>query len=148
MEGALIKVTSMPFLNRMAKKCPIELAKNSLPDTVEKKAEIMAAISESPWTRKVQEKFRLKVIALKALTISSKALKLSKMTSQTKEELHLEQQNHFLLVKMLKKVEARRYFQGSSPWIEEASSKELRNVKLFWKVKSHTGLQPNKNQAG
>ena len=47
-----------------------------------------------------------------------------------------------------KKVEARRYFQGSSPWIEEASSKELRNVKLFWKVKSHTGLQPNKNQAG
>lgn len=99
MEGALIKVTSMPFLNRMAKKCPIELAKNSLPDTVEKKAEIMAAISESPWTRKVQEKFRLKVIALKALTISSKALKLSKMRSQTKEE----QQNHFLLVKMLKK---------------------------------------------
>ena len=120
----------MPFLNRMAKKCPIELAKNSLPDTVEKKPEIMAAISESPWTRKVQGKFRLKVIALKALTISSKALKLSKMTSQTKEELHLEQQNHFLLVKMLKKkVEARRYFQGSSPWIEEASSKELRNVK-------------------
>lgn len=123
MEGALIKVTSTPFLNRMAKTCPIELAKNSLPDTVEKKAEIMAAISESPWTRKVQEKFRLKVIAPKALTISPKALKLSKMTSQT------EQQNHFLLVKMLKKVEARRYSQGSSPWIEEASSKELRNVK-------------------
>lgn len=108
MEGALIKVTSMPFLNRMAKKCPIELAKNSLPDTVEKKAEIMAAISESPWTRKVQEKFRLKVIALKALTISSKALKLSKMTSQTKEELHLEQQNHFLLVKMLKKSRSQK----------------------------------------
>lgn len=123
MEGALIKVTSTPFLNRMAKTCPIELAKNSLPDTVEKKAEIMAAISESPWTRKVQEKFRLKVIEPKALTISPKALKLSKMTSQT------EQQNHFLLVKMLKKVEARRYSQGSSPWIEEASSKELRNVK-------------------
>lgn len=108
MEGALIKVTSMPFLDRMARKCPIEQAKNSLPDTVEKKAEIMAAISESPWTRKVQEKFRLKVIALKALTISSKALKLSKMTSQTKEELHLEQQNHFLLVKMLKKSRSQK----------------------------------------
>lgn len=108
MEGALIKVTSMPFLDRMAKKCPIEQAKNSLPDTVEKKAEIMAAISESPWTRKEQEKFRLKVIALKALTISSKALKLSKMTSQTKEELHLEEQNHLLLVKMLKKSRSQK----------------------------------------
>lgn len=68
----------------------------------------MATISESRWTRKVQEKFRLKVIALKALTISSKALKLSKMTSQTKEELHLEQQNHFLLVKMLKKSRSQK----------------------------------------
>ena len=59
----------------MAKKHGIEGAKKSLPDTLEKKAEIMAAISESPWTRKVLEKHGLmktpeeekEVIALKAL---------------------------------------------------------------------------------
>ena len=49
-------VTNTPFPNRIAKKNAIGRATKSLPDTPEKKAEIMEAISESPWTRKVLEK--------------------------------------------------------------------------------------------
>jgi len=40
------------FPNRMAKKCAIGRAKKGLSDTLEKKAEIMAAISKSPQMRK------------------------------------------------------------------------------------------------
>lgn len=74
-EAAQIEVTGTPYLNRMAKKRAIGRAKKGLPDTPEKKAEIMAAISKSPRTRKVLEKRGLiktpeeekEVIALKAL---------------------------------------------------------------------------------
>lgn len=56
-EIAPIKVTSTsrPFPNRTAKKRAIRRARKSLPDTPKKNAEIMAAISESPRTRKVLE---------------------------------------------------------------------------------------------
>lgn len=74
-EAARIEVTGTPFPNRMAKKRAIGRAKKGLPDTPEKRAEIMAAISKSPRTRKVLEKRGLiktpeeekEVIALKAL---------------------------------------------------------------------------------
>ena len=74
-EARPIEVTGTPFQNRMAKKRAIGRAKKGLPDTPEKKAEIVAAISKSPRTRKVLEKRGLmktpeeekEVIALKAL---------------------------------------------------------------------------------
>jgi len=79
----------MPFPNRMAKKRAIGQATKGLPDTLEKKAEVMAAISKSPQIRKVLKKRRLiktleekDVIALKALasdlTQSLKAVKNEK----------------------------------------------------------------------
>ena len=55
-EARPIEVTGTLFPNRMAKKGAIGRAKKGLPDTLEKKAEIVAAISKSPWTRKVLEK--------------------------------------------------------------------------------------------
>lgn len=57
-EAIPIEVTGTPFPNRMAKKCAVGRAKKSLPDTPEKKAEIMVAITESPRTRKVLKKTR------------------------------------------------------------------------------------------
>ena len=63
------------FPNRMAKKRAVGRLKNSMPDTPEKKAELVATITESPRTRKVLEKRGLvrtpeeekEVVALKAL---------------------------------------------------------------------------------
>jgi len=74
-EATQIEVTGTLFQNRMAKKRAIGRAKKGLPDTPEKKAEITAAISKSPRTRKVLETRGLlktpeeekEVIALKAL---------------------------------------------------------------------------------
>ena len=76
-EAAPIEVSegSTPFANRMAKKCAVERAKKNLPATPEKKAEVVAAVTQSPRTRKVQEKRGLvktpeeekEVAALKAL---------------------------------------------------------------------------------
>ena len=58
-ETALIAEVSernTPFANRMAKKHAVEQAKKNLPSTPEKKAEVVAVVTQSPRIRKVLQK--------------------------------------------------------------------------------------------
>ena len=118
-----IDVASTPaFPNRMAKKHAVGQLKKSMPDTPEKKAELVATITESPRTRKVLEKRGLvrtpeeekEVVALEALASDlSKGLKAVKRISLKEQGLHLLLQNHYLLDKMSRNREARKRFQSS-----------------------------------
>ena len=52
----MVSECTTPFANRMAKKRALERAKNNLAATPEKRAEVVAAMTQSPRTIKVLKK--------------------------------------------------------------------------------------------
>lgn len=139
----------------MAKKRAIERATKSLPDTLEKKAEIMAAISGSPRTRKVLEKRELmkttedekEVIALRALASDlTQGLNAVKNDKSNKARVTLVAAKSLSFSQNVKKSRSQKTLSKLIALDRRSIKSGIEKREMI--LKGEAGLQPNEKPGG